>query len=58
MQYISDNIEWIFSGIGVFIITLILSLIKFKKGSQGMVQNGKDESLNIQSGKNINININ
>lgn len=53
MQWIINNIEWIFSGIGVFVITGIISLFIRKKNngkSIKMKQRSGSHSSNIQIG--------
>lgn len=57
MQWIIDNKEWIFSGIGVFIISLIIGLFMKRDSSSKQNQESGDNSTNYQSGKDININI-
>ena len=46
--------EWAFSGIGVFLIGLFF--VKTKK-SQKQVQKSGKNSINVQSGKDVNINL-
>lgn len=59
MEYIKDNIEWLFSGIGVYIlggvITVLLFIIKFifsnkKSNGDGSIQTG-----NIKAGGDVKI---
>lgn len=53
MYWILENKEWVFSGIGVFMITLIFGIIKtYKRTSQ--VQRSGDHCVNLQSTGNIN----
>jgi len=52
-SYIRANIEWIFSGIGVAVISFAAYL--FKRRSSKQYQRGGNSSTNIQVGKNINI---
>jgi len=56
IDWILDNKEWIFSGIGVSIFGLISFLIKKRTKSIKQVQKGGDYSTNIQSARDININ--
>ena len=50
LNWIIDNKEWIFSGIGVFVIALILA----RKTSKGNVtQKSKEKSINIIGNENI-----
>ena len=53
MEWILDNKEWIFSGIGVFILSLIIGVVARRKSIQK--QNSGDNSTNLQSGGNIKI---
>ncbi|QTC41527.1 hypothetical protein I7V34_21175 [Bacillus sp. V3] len=58
MQWLIDNKEWVFSGIGLPICAWILSLIiKKKKGSRkpltAQSQTGGNHSTNIQGGNNV-----
>lgn len=50
IDFISNNYEWIFSGIGVFIISLFL--IKKSKGQRQKVVNN---SVGIQAGRDVKI---
>ena len=57
MDLISENYEWIFSGIGVFVLGLVVSFIKIKKGKQtgrSMNQVSRDNCVNIQIGSSTN----
>ncbi len=58
ITWITKNYQWIFSGIGVLIISTLISLIfKSKKRKHRMIQkqqSGKN-SINIQSTKEIKI---
>lgn len=53
-SYIRANTEWIFSGIGVAVISLAVYL--FKRRSSKQYQRGGKGSTNIQAGGDININ--
>lgn len=55
MQWIIDNKEWIFSGAGVFILSLIIGLIIKRKSSSNQVQKSGAKSTNYQAGGDINI---
>lgn len=67
LDWINNNKEWLFDGIGVLFVSFILAIIgKFlftEKGkSLGMrhtkqIQNSGNNSTNIQSGKDITINL-
>lgn len=54
-NWILENKEWLFSGIGVLVITLILNFI-FRNRNAKQVQKGGKNSRNYQSGRNITIN--
>lgn len=54
LNYILQNKEWIFSGIGVFIISLFFIKNSIKKN---MSQKSGSKSTNIQAGENITLNI-
>ena len=59
MEYVINNIEWIFSGIGVFIIALVIRMFlnrKRKKTSniRQKIKSGK-KSTNIQAGRDLEI---
>ncbi|UOQ84646.1 MULTISPECIES: hypothetical protein [Bacillaceae] len=55
MEWIQENINWIFSGIGVSAILGIIGLFtKNHKGKEQMINSGNN-STNIQSGKDVNI---
>ena len=51
IDYINSNKEWIFSGIGVFFLTLLVSFL-FRRRKTGASQNIKsgNNSTNIQVG--------
>jgi hypothetical protein len=55
IDWITENISWIFSGIGVFAFTLVISLLRRRKRNSRMYQKGGDNSNNFQSGNDINI---
>jgi hypothetical protein len=62
MQWLIQNKEWIFSGIGLPISVWIINLIIKKKKnpeklstSQSLSQSGGNHSTNIQGGKNVNV---
>ena len=54
MECIINNKEWVFSGIGVFILGLIVTLLT-KKNSNKISQKQKsgNNSTNIQAGGNV-----
>lgn len=61
MQWLIQNKEWVFSGIGIPIIVWIGTLIVKKKNpeklstSKSLSQSGGNHSTNIQGGKNVNV---
>lgn len=55
IKFIVGEKEWLFSGIGVFVLSFII--YKKNKASKIMKQDVKDSGLGIQAGKNININL-
>ncbi|EIF6157023.1 hypothetical protein NML04_01945 [Clostridium perfringens] len=59
MEWIIENKEWLFSGIGVTILVAIAGLFIRNKRDGKNVQTIKsgDNSTNIQSGEKVNINI-
>jgi plastocyanin domain-containing protein len=56
MEWIIENKEWIFSGIGVFFVGLIITIFtkKKKNKSQKMNQKSGSKSTNIQIGGDFN----
>lgn len=55
MQWMIDNKEWLFSGVGVFAITVIISIITSKKRTIKQTQKSGSNSTNYQSSGDINI---
>ncbi|BDB71708.1 hypothetical protein Cthiooxydans_41200 [Comamonas thiooxydans] len=53
INWFSNNKEWVFSGFGVTLILLIISL--FKKSKPSQYQKSGNNSTNYQAGGNINI---
>lgn len=56
MDWILENKEWIFSGVGVFAIGIIISIFRKKNKSPNMVQKSGKNSTNYQSGGDMKIN--
>lgn len=58
ITFIIDNKEWLFSGVGIVVITLICRFF-FKKRQAAPAQSiqSGDGSTNIQSGGDVSINI-
>jgi len=56
MDWIIENKEWIFSGIGVFVLGIVYALFKKKRKSKSlkMKQKSGDNSTNIQIGGDYN----
>lgn len=50
IEWIMNNKEWIFSGIGVFVLGFFIV-----KNRGGQTQKSGDNSVNIQAGKNVDI---
>lgn len=44
VSYIIDNKEWIFSGVGVFICTVIIKLLFGKRGQNCQTASARDKS--------------
>lgn len=57
MQWLINNREWVFSGIGVFILTLIISFLFKKKSAISQIQQSGDNSTNYQAAQDINIGV-
>jgi len=55
MNWIIENKEWVFSGIGVFILSLIISFIFKRRGKVNMTQKSGKGSVNIQAGEKVEI---
>jgi len=54
IQWLDTNKEWLFSGIGLSILTVLFSFRKRKQLNNQYQKNGKN-SLNIQAGRDIRI---
>jgi len=61
MTWINDNKEWLFSGVGITIITLAFNVFKKQnkinklQSQNNQVQKSGDKSKNIQAGNDVNI---
>ena len=56
MEWIAKNTEWIFSGIGVFLLSTLYALLRRSRKKQAeMIQKGGKESTNYQAGGDIHI---
>ncbi|MDA1587130.1 hypothetical protein CN959_24970 [Bacillus cereus] len=56
MDYIIANKEWIFSGIGIFIVGGIISLLKRKSSAKQINSKHQSGNNNIQTDGDITIN--
>lgn len=59
MKWIIENADWVFSGIGIAILTVLGGLFRKKKldNKNSQTINSGNNSNNIQGGGNINVNI-
>lgn len=55
-QWLVSNKEWVFSGIGVAVITFLIALFKRRSPTVNQTQSSGDRSTNIQSAGNISVN--
>jgi hypothetical protein len=55
MQWMIDNKEWLFSGAGIFFITILISVFASKKRGIKQIQKSGSKSKNYQSAGDINI---
>jgi len=53
MEWIINNKEWLFSGIGVFTVSTIIGFMFNKKNSTKQTQKSGKNSTNYQSGRDI-----
>lgn len=58
MQWIIENKEWVFSGAGVFALSLLVALFFKNRNSTKQTQKSGKNSTNYQSGGDINIGTN
>ena len=56
LTWVIDNKEWIFSGIGVAVITGVIALLKRRQNGLTQRQRSGANSTNLQAGRNINLN--
>ncbi|MCG7947618.1 MAG: hypothetical protein N0C84_14865 [Candidatus Thiodiazotropha taylori] len=56
IQYVTDNKEWIFSGVGVAIIVAVAGLFFRKKSDINQTIKSGSSSTNIQAGQDVHIN--
>ena len=55
MEWITNNIEWIFSGVGVLVISIIFHFLKKNNHTISQNQKSGSESTNIQVAGNVEI---
>jgi len=55
MNWIIENKEWIFSGIGVFAISIIIALFKCSRAKTKLTQKSGANSVNLQAGDRIEV---
>ena len=55
MQWLIENKDWVFSGIGVAVITIIFGFIFKAKRTTNQSQQSGNESTNYQAANDINI---
>jgi hypothetical protein len=55
ITYVVDNKDWIFSGIGVLVISFLLTALKKSRSSPKQTINSGARSKNFQSLRDINI---
>lgn len=59
IDWIKENKEWLFSGLGVALLTLIVAFVRRRAGdlSRAQHQSGGTGSQNMQAGRDINISL-
>ena len=55
MQWVIDNKEWLFSGVGIFIVSALVGLAIRKKTGLKQSQKSGSNSTNYQAGGDIKI---
>lgn len=55
MEWVMKNVEWVFSGIGVLVISVIGGMFFKKEKNPKQNINSGDNSTNIQGSKNVNV---
>ena len=55
LAWVGSNKEWLFSGIGVLIISTVITLFIRHRKSSKQIQKSGSNSVNIQVGGNLNI---
>ena len=57
MEWFMENMKWIFSGIGIFVIGLFINVLKRKKSKNiSQKQKSGNNSINIQISGNVEVN--
>ncbi len=51
IEFVTDNVQWVFSGIGVFVLTLFVARRLQRKQKQRV----KGNSIGVQAGRDVNI---
>ena len=54
LNYIAENKQWLFSGLGIVLLGWIIKFIFFRKKPTQVQKSGKD-SISIQAGGDVNI---
>ena len=57
MQWLIDNKEWVFSGAGIFLLGLLVTLFKKSGNTTKQSQKSGKKSSNYQSAGDINIGV-
>ena len=55
MEWIFENKEWLFSGAGIFILSLVVGFLIKNGQSKKQIQKSGSNSTNYQAGGDINI---
>ena len=56
LQYVADNKEWIFSGVGVSVVVVVAGFFFRKKSGINQSLKSGTNSTNIQAGQDVHIN--
>jgi hypothetical protein len=56
LTWVIDNKEWLFSGAGIALITVLIALFRRRRDGLDQRQRSGANSTNLQSGRDININ--
>lgn len=55
MEWLIENIKWIFSGIGVTVVLGIIGVFTQRNKAKQQIINAGRDSTNIQSGRDVNV---